>query len=67
MKYENILFILGTQINSLFSETIGKKYKWRDITEVERRTADLKVPSSNPGGGATRIIRSFHDLFFDSA
>ena len=38
----------------------------RDSTEVERRTADSKVSGSNPGGGATKIIRSFHNLFFDS-
>ena len=35
---------------------------WRDSTEVERRAAELKVPGSNPGGGATKIIRSFHNL-----
>ena len=27
---------------------------WRDITKVERGTADLKVPGSNPGGGTTK-------------
>ena len=35
---------------------------WTDSTDVERRTADSKVPGWNPGCGATKIIRSFHDL-----
>ena len=35
---------------------------WRDRTEVKWRTADSKVPGSNPGGGTTKKNRSFHDL-----
>ena len=35
---------------------------WQDSTEVERQTADLKVPGSNPGNGTTKKNESFHDL-----
>ena len=43
--------------------------KWRDSTEEERRTVDLKVPGSSMGGGGetTKINRSSSNQCYDSA
>ena len=44
-------------LSSMLGTSLFPYLWWRDITEVERRTADSKVPGSNPGGGMTKKFK----------